>query len=123
MLEVPTPSLIARLFRGRWFFLQPPTHMVHFTAAGLTELVARSGLQVRRVWRPWLPTELSGSLLFALGHSGFAPRILFGRKRFSDVLWATLFAISLPIDLLLTPVQRLFGQSGVMRVLAQRIEE
>ena len=86
MLEVPTPSLIAKVFRGRWFFLQPPTHMFHFTAPGLTELIERSGLKVKQVWRPWLPTEFSGSLLFALGHSGFAPRILFGRKGLSDIL-------------------------------------
>ena len=122
MLEVPTPSLIARLFRGRWFFLQPPTHLFHLSRTALETLVSQANLTVEGVWRPWLPTELSGSLLFALGHHGFARRILFGRKSLTNVLWMLLFALTIPLDLVITPIQRLFGKTGVMRVLARREE-
>ncbi len=122
MLEVPTPSLIARVFRGKWFFLQPPTHLFHFTQPALEALMKRADLTIKGVWRPWLPTELSGSVLFALGHHGFARRILFGRKTVTNVLWTLLFALTIPIDLIVTPLQRLLGKTGVMRVLAQRGE-
>lgn len=120
VLEVPTPSVWARLFRGRWFFLQAPTHLYHLTAPTLRALLARSGWTVARLERPWVPTEVAGSLVMALGLMGFAPRLLFRPRGLAAHLWRLLFWGLLPLDLLLTGVQAALGGGGVLRVYARR---
>ena len=123
VLEVPTPSLLARLFRGKWLFLQPPTHLFHFTIPALKTLVEASGFTVRKISKPWLPTEFAGSMLLSLGMNRFATRILFEGGRLSNHAWRILFLALMPLDLLLTAVQRMLGSSGVVRMYAQRGDE
>lgn len=120
VVEVPTPGLLARVFRGRWFFLQAPTHLYHLTAPALAALFAAAGLSVERVERPWVPTELAGSVVMALGLRGFAPRLLFGVRGIGARLWRLLFFALLPLDLVVTGVQTLLGGGGVLRVHAKR---
>ncbi|MCA9539206.1 MAG: class I SAM-dependent methyltransferase [Myxococcales bacterium] len=120
MVEVPTPTFWARLFRGRWFFLQAPTHLYHLRPATLRALVEGAGLSVVQLSRPYVPTELAGSVLAALGLRGFAPRLLFGPRTLADHLWRMLFWTLLPLDFALTAGQALFGGAGVLRVFARR---
>ncbi|MCB9526874.1 MAG: class I SAM-dependent methyltransferase [Myxococcales bacterium] len=120
VVEVPTPGPLARLFRGRWFFLQAPTHLYHLTKPALGALFAEAGLVVERMERPWVPTELAGSLVMALGLHGFAPRLLFGVRGLAARLWRLLFFALMPLDLLVTGVQTLLGGGGVLRVHARR---
>lgn len=120
VVEVPTPSVWARLFRGRWFFLQAPTHLYHLRKSALVSLLEAAGWRPARVERPWAPTELAGSLVMALGLRGFAPRLVFGVRGLRAHLWRLLFWALLPLDLIATGVQALAGDAGVLRVYARR---
>ncbi len=122
VLEVPTPSVWARVFRGRWFFLQAPTHLYHLRPATLRTLLRQSGWAPVRMERPWAATELAGSVVMALGLTGFAPRLLFGPKGLAAHLWRLLFWALLPLDLVVTGVQAALGRGGVLRVYARRDE-
>lgn len=120
VLEVPTPSVWARVFRGRWFFLQAPTHLYHLKPAALRVLLQRGGWSTVRMERPWVPTELAGSVVMALGLTGFAPRLLFGPRGLASHLWRLLFGLLLPLDLVATGIQAALGGGGVLRVYARR---
>jgi SAM-dependent methyltransferase len=120
VIEVPTPGLWARVFKGAWLFLQAPTHLNLFSAKALTEKLALAGFEVIKVERPWSPSEWAGSLLLKLGLNGFMPQVYFGPKRFSDRLWRTLFFTLLPLDLVFTLMAAAVGSSGLLRVYARR---
>jgi ubiquinone/menaquinone biosynthesis C-methylase UbiE len=122
VMEVPTPSPWARLFRGRWFFLQAPTHLYHLRPSALRQLVEAAGWEPVQFLRPWLPSEWAGSVLMALGMRGFAPRLLFKKKGASEWAWSLLFGLLLTIDIPLTFVQAVLGHAGVLRVVARRSE-
>lgn len=117
-VEVPTPGLLARLFRGRWVFLQPPTHFFHFTAPTLHALLSAAGFRVVATRYPWSIGELAGSVVCALGVRGVAPRVLFPQRRNPLV---TLAMVPLGVlDLFVTRGLAAMGQSGTVRVLARR---
>ena len=120
LLEVPTLTTFARIFRGRWLFLQAPTHLFHFRPKTLRTLVTDAGFTVKQLKRPWLPSELAGSLLMALGMSGFAPRLLVSGRPVRDRLWGLLFGLLLLVDVPLTLLAALLGDAGVVRVVAER---
>ncbi len=119
VLEVPTHGLIGRLFRGRWAVLQAPTHLFLFRPKTLRALVEDAGFRVRRMERPWLPSELAASLITALGFKGMAPRLIHGSPA-AELGWKALFALLLPFDIVLTLGLALLGDSGVIRLYAQR---
>ncbi len=122
LLEVPTITLLGRIFRGRWLFLQAPTHLFHLRPKALRALVAGAGYEVREVKRPWLPSELAGSVLMALGMFGFAPRLLVSGRPIRDRLWAWLMGLLLMVDVPVTLLAALCGDAGVVRVVARRSE-
>ncbi len=121
VLEVPTHGVLGRLFRGRWAFLQAPTHLFLLRPKTLRALVEAAGFRVRRMERPWLPSELAASVITALGFKGLAPRLIHGRPT-EGLGWKALFALLLPVDLVLTLLLALVGDSGVVRLYAQRGE-
>lgn len=123
-LEVPAVGPLARLFRGRWLFLQAPTHLYHFAPGALSGLVERAGFRVAKVSRPWLPTELAGSVLLALGlRGGFATRLVFRSPGRTPWGWLALFLALMPLDLVVTGLCALVGRSGGTRVVAQKLED
>jgi ubiquinone/menaquinone biosynthesis C-methylase UbiE len=117
-VEVPTPGLLARLFRGRWVFLQPPTHFFHVTAPTLHALLDRAGFDVVATRWPWSIGELAGSVLCALGVKGVAPRVLFPKKR-NPLVSLALVPLGV-VDLVVTRVLAALAQSGTVRVLAKK---
>lgn len=119
VVEVPTMSPIGALFKGRWLFLQPPTHLYHLTPGALRALAERAGLTPLKVSRPWSPTELAGSVLMALGVRRFMPGVVFG-KGWRARAWAALMFALLPLDLLVTGLLSLAGKGGVVRLVAQK---
>ncbi|MGB0646843.1 MAG: class I SAM-dependent methyltransferase [Bradymonadia bacterium] len=121
VIEVPTQGVWARVFKGRWLFLQAPTHLNIFTQTGLIQKLESNGFEVAKVERPWSPSELAGSLLMRFGLTGFMPRVYFGPKRLLDHLWRVLFVCLLPLDIVLTLISAVTGTSGLLRVFA-RIE-
>ena len=109
------------MFKGRWLFLQAPTHLNIFTQTGLIRKLESNGFEVAKVERPWSPSELAGSLLMRFGLTGFMPRVYFGPKRLFDHLWRVLFVCLLPLDIVLTLISAFTKTSGLLRVFA-RIE-
>ncbi|MFN3201944.1 MAG: class I SAM-dependent methyltransferase [Bradymonadia bacterium] len=119
VIEVPTVSPLGALFKGRWLFLQPPTHLYHFTPKTLTSLVEGAGLKPLKLSRPWSPTEFAGSVLMTLGVRRFMPGVVFG-KGWGARLWALLMFALMPLDLLITGGLALAGRGGVLRVVAEK---
>lgn len=120
LVETPTAGWLGRLFRGRWLYLQAPTHLYHFRPATLRALIERAGLAVERVRRPWLPSELAGSLLMALGLKGFAPRLLGKGGGRGDRLWRLGLWLLLPLDILCTLTLSALGDGGVVQIIARK---
>ena len=120
LVETPTLTPLAYIFRGRWLFLQAPTHLYHFTPAALSGLLERAGFEVKNQIRPWLPSELAGSMLLSLGWKGFAPRLLFPPRSLLDRLGLLLFILFMVIDIPVTLFLALIGQAGTVRIIARR---
>ena len=78
-----------------------------------------AGFRVRRMERPWLPSEWVASVITALGFKGLAPRLIYSKPS-QNLLWKVLFALLLPVDIALTLCLALGGDSGVVRLYAQR---
>ena len=123
VIEVPTPGLWARVFKGAWLFLQAPTHLNLFTPSALVEKLEQAQFEVLKLERPWSPTEWAGSVLIKLGLRGFMPRVYFGPKRFTDRLWRGLFFLLMPLDLCLTLLAAVTGHSGRVRLYARPKQE
>lgn len=119
VVEVPTVSPLGALFKGRWLFLQPPTHLYHFSPKALAALMAQAGLRPLRVSRPWVPTELAGSVLMALGVRRFMPGVVFG-EGWRAKAWGALMLALMPLDLVVTGILAAFKRGGVVRIIAQR---
>ncbi|MEZ4470789.1 MAG: class I SAM-dependent methyltransferase [bacterium] len=122
VVEVPTPSPLAWLFRGRWFFLQAPTHLYHLRPRALRALMEQAGWRVRQVRRPWLPSELAGSLLMLFGIRRFVPGVMYGKgvaARLVQALFGLLLLIDVPVTLLLA----LGAATGGLRLIGQRPED
>lgn len=119
-VEVPTAGLLARLFRGRWAFLQPPTHFYHLRESTLRTLLENAGFSAIRLRRPWLPGELSFSLLQAVGLNGVIPLIVLP----ADAAWKSavklLFGLSFLVDLPVTGLLGALGMGGVIEAVARK---
>lgn len=120
MIEVPTPTRMARRFKSNWFFLQAPTHLNLFSPLHLTRLLALCGFSVKAIERPWSPTEWAGSVLFRLGFRGFMPHVFFSPSTWRHHLWRLLFFVLLPVDLLITLITFTRGDAGVLRIFAEK---
>ena len=73
-LSVPdASSLEFRLFRDRWFALQLPNHLWHFTPATLARLLERGGWEVRRVRHQRTLVNLAVSSSYVLRDRDRAP--------------------------------------------------
>ncbi len=121
MLETPTNDVLARLFRSRWLYLMPPTHLVHFRPATLTGLVEAAGFEVIKVQRPYFPAELAASVMFALGLRGFMPKLFGARRPIHHRLLSALFYLQMVYDVPITIGLALTKRSGLLRVFAQKI--
>lgn len=119
-VETPTPSFFARIFGNKWLYLMPPTHLYHYQPNTLAKLIEAAGFEVLAVKRPWMPGELAGSIMFALGLNGLVPKVFTpGRNRRER--WLTvLFLLQMIYDVPLTLLTALLGGGGVVRVIARR---
>jgi len=119
-VEVPTVGLLARVFGGRWAFLQPPTHFYHYRESTLRTLLEAAGFEAIRVRRPWLPGELSFSLLQLAGLKGVIPLIVLP----ADTGWKSavkvLFGLSFLVDLPVTGLLGALGLGGVIEAVARK---
>jgi SAM-dependent methyltransferase len=52
VISVPNfGSLQSKVFKGSWFHLDPPRHLIHFEPSTLADCLARAGLRIERDWR------------------------------------------------------------------------
>lgn len=120
MVETPTPSALAAIFKKRWLYLMPPTHLYHYTPETLCTLIEAAGYEVVKVERPWFPGELAGSLMFACGLQGLVPKVFSpGRPLHQRLLTFVLLAqmvYDVPITLLLAKINK----SGLLRIFARK---
>jgi len=102
-------SLEARWFGSRWFPLELPRHLTHFTAATLRRHIEATGFRVERIRPVRLPTAIRHSFDYAADERPAAFRRYLARSRLIPSLmsWTALAA----------------GRSSQMVCLARRIEE
>jgi 2-polyprenyl-3-methyl-5-hydroxy-6-metoxy-1,4-benzoquinol methylase len=114
-ISVPNAgSLEFRIFGNRWYALQVPTHLCHFTPDTLTSLLQQGGWQVEKVLHQRVLSNLFASVGYCLVDAGFE-RV--GR-----------WFITIPeragrLEYLVLPVAWLLaslGQTGRMTVWARR---
>ena len=119
-------SLQARLGGERWYHLDVPRHRVHFTPAGIHQLLGRHGFTVLRTHHVLMeqnPFGMWQSLLNrATRHPSYAYNLLKRNAPLRSVdLAITVAALPLaPLAALLELVAGLGGRGGTITVLARR---
>lgn len=67
-------SLLARVLRSRWFYLDVPRHLWHFERRQLAELVERTGFRVTSIRCVSTGTPFLGSIDLLVGRDGMLAR-------------------------------------------------
>jgi SAM-dependent methyltransferase len=71
LIGVPNfASLLSRMFRGQWFYLDVPRHLWHFDAKSLSRLVSETGFQIQSVGYVTPSTPILGTFFRLLGRDG-----------------------------------------------------
>jgi SAM-dependent methyltransferase len=117
----------ARLFGRRWFHLDVPRHLYHFSKEALVSTLRLAGLEVTRTWHQEIELELMGWAQSALNSIMPAPNVFFERLRgarrrvagrelaLNFVLGTALVGLALPATLIST----LFARGGTLIVAAR----
>jgi 2-polyprenyl-3-methyl-5-hydroxy-6-metoxy-1,4-benzoquinol methylase len=115
VLSVPNAgSAEFSLFRDKWYALQVPTHMYHFTPQSLLKVLEFSGWRLDKVYHQRTISNLIASIGYVLTEKGYSK---IGKKLINfPNQGSRLFYIMYPISWLLS----LFGQTGRMTVWATR---
>lgn len=131
VLIVAVPNLAswqARIFGSRWFHLDVPRHLIHFTPRSLTAVLAQSGFDVRD-FQFASAHDLYGWVQSALNGMGFRQNLLtdllMGRHRsigniFVGLIMAAIGAILLLPGLVLSVISWECRAGAVMEVQAVR---
>lgn len=115
VLNIPNAgSLEFRLFRDRWYALQLPTHLYHFTPETLKKALKAGGWRLETIYHQRVLSNLIGSAGNVLRDNGYAK---LGQKLINFPEWACKWHFALyPIAWFIS----LFGQTGRMTVWAQK---
>jgi len=117
----------ARLFGRRWFHLDVPRHLYHFSKAALVSVLRSAGLEVTRTWHQEIELELMGWAQSALNSIMPTPNVFFERLRgarlrvpgaelaLNLVLGTALLGLAVPATLIST----LFARGGTLVVAAR----
>ena len=122
-------SLQARLGRGRWFHLDVPRHLFHFTPETLRGLLTRAKFsQVRTSFlsieqNPFGLLQTSLNLLF-----GRPNRLYKALKRGTQaglslghlLFWRGVYWALMPLAVLLSTVESLLGRGGTFYVISEK---
>lgn len=117
VLSVPNAgSLEFRLFKDKWYALQVPTHMHHFTPLSLEIVLRAGGWRLEKVHHQRTLSNLIGSLGYLLRDKGYTK---LGGKLINFPERGGRLAYALyPLSWLLS----LFGQTGRMTVWARKAD-
>lgn len=114
VLSVPNAgSLEFRLFKDKWYALQLPTHLYHFTPATIRKVLLAGGWQLEKVCHQRTLSNLFGSVGYVLRDKGYAT---LGQKfiAFPERPGRWVYVL-FPLAWLLS----IFGQTGRMTVWAR----
>ena len=135
LIAVPNiDSWQASLFGGSWFHIDPPRHLHHFGRTSLERSLRDAGFRIERTrtrtrtlsWEQ----NLYGILQSSLNALGF-PRdefyeILKGNRSLAGsprlMLEGAVMAALLPVAVLLTVAEALFGRGGTLECVARKAE-
>lgn len=116
VLSMPnTCSLEFKILKNRWFALQLPTHLYHFTPDSLDQVLLAAGWKVEKIFHQRALSNLTASLGFILRERGMT-----GLGRWLSELyekpgvWPFLLY---PVAYILS----IFGQTGRMTVWARKV--
>jgi len=114
VLSVPNAGALEFvLFRQRWYALQLPTHLYHFTPGTIREILEAGGWELEKVHHQRVLSNLVASLGYLMqdrGHLRLARRLIeFPERagRLMDILFPLAWILSL------------FGQTGRMTIWAK----
>jgi 2-polyprenyl-3-methyl-5-hydroxy-6-metoxy-1,4-benzoquinol methylase len=116
VLSIPNAgSLEFKLFKDKWYALQVPTHMTHFTPQSIETVLKACGWKLKKVYHQRTLSNFIASLGYVLRDQGYTKiankLITFPEKG------GVLVYILYPLSWLLS----VFGQTGRMTVLAKKI--
>jgi 2-polyprenyl-3-methyl-5-hydroxy-6-metoxy-1,4-benzoquinol methylase len=104
IVQVPNAaSLQARVFKGRWYGLDVPRHIINFTPESLRLLLERSGYEVRSTCRFSLrdnPASLASSLapvLDPIGRKGRSGAKCPATEAVAEIAYLILFMAAIPL--------------------------
>ncbi len=135
VIEVPNvASLQARMTRGKWFNLDVPRHVFHFTPISLTTITEQSGFTIEEVSHYSRIYSLFGFLQSLLNLVTHRNNILFDllngkitwgnyaaqQIRLSDCILTAIFCVpAFTIALPLTFIETIFKRGGIITVYAR----
>jgi len=137
VVSVPNfKSWQSRVFRGSWFHLDPPRHVVHFEAETLERCLHEAGLETMKRW-DFLPEYgssgwVQSTLNQVLPHRNYLYEIVKDRGALKDLgpashglhfgtsllLGAPTLALSMPVE----AVASVFGYGAALTFAARRLE-
>lgn len=116
VISVPNAgSFQFKAFRSKWYALQLPTHLFHYTSGTLTSLLESNGWQVERVFHQRLLGDVFASLGYVtkdLGYEGRLSKWLISMPEMKGVWHYLLFPFAW--------LASLFGQTARMTIWARR---
>lgn len=133
LLVIAVPNLSsfqAGLGRSKWFHLDVPYHLYHYTLSGLQRLLFDNSMKIARVRQfdleqnifGWMQTLLNVSgirfnLLYSLLKKPELRRSEFAAARIRDVLFTLLLTpIYLPISVVLSLIESLLRRGGTIQI-------
>jgi SAM-dependent methyltransferase len=114
-LSVPNAaSLEFKLFRSRWFALQLPNHLYHFTPSTVRRLLEEAGWEFQAVHHQRVLSSLFASIGYVLEDKGWyrLKRWLVGQPSDKIRLYQILYPLAV--------IAALFGQTGRMTIWAKK---
>lgn len=131
MIAVPNMrSMQARLSGKKWFHLDPPYHLFHYTLDNLKELLKKNGFRVDKVRHFSFEYNPYGFLQSIYNLFGFRNNLFYDflRSRHSGgvgtyLSLAAMFAmlpVLVPLSLVLSLIEAAFGYGGTIEVYAKK---
>lgn len=135
VMIVETPNLAswqAAVGGGRWFHLDTPRHLYHFSADTLRGMLADAGLKPIRVSTLSLEQGIYGMVQTLLNRVTREPNVLYSllkkrRPRGEGLQWlwdigatAALLPLAAPAGTALECLSALFGRGAVIRIVAEK---
>jgi 2-polyprenyl-3-methyl-5-hydroxy-6-metoxy-1,4-benzoquinol methylase len=116
VISVPNAgSMEFRVFKEKWYALQLPAHLFHFTPRTISMVLDKGGWRVQRIFHQRVMSNLIASIGYVLKDHGYSNRITSPLINYPDMAGRKLY-LMYPFAYFMS----LFGQTGRMTVWARR---